>query len=136
MDEKERWEQVCEPKLNSIEKSVQKLVKVVIDGNGVPGLVTRMAVLDKTVEGLVVSQQIPQQKSVLRKKSSTKIKAFGNEFSTDDPSVQNGVKIGIMLICLFVGIGALIYIVDHMNDTRSMLMAKITNVEPKPDNDR
>ena len=126
MNEQERWTQVCEPKLNGIERDLKKLLKVVVEGNGEPGLVTRMALTEKAIDGLVRSQQIPQQKTVSSKgKTFTKIKTPFGEMQTNDPRVMNGIKIAIMLLGLGIAIGATLFIMDHLQDTRKMMIEEI-----------
>jgi hypothetical protein len=51
MNEAERWQEVCKPRLERIDSGVQKLVEVVITGNGKPGLVARVDALERAADG-------------------------------------------------------------------------------------
>ena len=50
MTEHERWEMVCNPKLTRIEEGVNKLMEVVVIGNGKPPLVARVGQIEQHME--------------------------------------------------------------------------------------
>jgi hypothetical protein len=50
MTEHERWEMVCNPKLTRIEQGVDKLMEVVVTGNGKPPLVARVGQIEQHMD--------------------------------------------------------------------------------------
>jgi len=107
---------------------LERLTKVVIDGNGQPGLVTRMALMEKSIEGACSVASAPQQPTIKKDQNYTEIEnKWLGKLRTNDPVVQNGLRIFVIL----VGIAALVFMLNHMNDTRQMMLEKLSHVEKK-----
>jgi hypothetical protein len=47
MNETERWNEVCKPTLDRIDRGVAKLMEVVVTGNGKPALTARVEALER-----------------------------------------------------------------------------------------
>ena len=137
MDDKERWEQVCEPafkrggedikrmektvreEVESVRTPVNKLLKAVLEGNGKPGLLARVAITEDQLEGLAKSQQVqPFQPGQGKTYFGVKGYIFGNVFLVLDKVLKIIIAaILLMLASKFAGIDpdAFIHAVELQN---------------------
>ena len=113
-------------------KLLQRLTKVVIEGNGNPSLMTRMALMEKSIESSLSA--LPKQQSTIRKDNYTEINSKWFGIKTNSASVQNGIR----LIMILLGVAALLYVsnkLEDINKSRQTLMSELEKVKAEIKND-
>jgi hypothetical protein len=104
MTESERWQDVCKPALERIDRNVEKLVEVVITGNGKPALTARVDALERAADG-----------AGTRRKS---VKVGPVEFN--GYMMSDIIKVGVLVVLLT---GAWLLIADRRE--RAEVLAKV-----------